>query len=141
MRNTFLICSAFLLVHLLPAQTTIVTKEKMKVVVQLMTNDTLAQKSLLKQVGHLLEAAPNTKVEVVCHNNGITLLQSSVTKQSAKIKELHDKGVDFVACQNTMRDRKLTREDLVADCRMVPSGVVEIVMKESHGWAYLKAGF
>jgi intracellular sulfur oxidation DsrE/DsrF family protein len=66
----------------------VVTDEKLKVVFQLTSNDTLVHKALVKQLNNLLTAAPNARVEVVCHNNGITFLQSAVTKQSAGIREL-----------------------------------------------------
>jgi len=119
----------------------LVTTKKLKVVFHLTTNDTLAQKALAKQIGNFLVAAPNAKIEVVCHNNGISFLQSATTKQGAKIKELSAKGVDFAACENTMRERKIKREELVAECRTVPSGVVEVVLKQDKGWSYIKAGF
>jgi uncharacterized protein len=122
-------------------EATVVTTKKLKVVFQLTTNDTLAQKALVKQIHNVLTAAPNTKIEVVCHNNGITFLQTATTQQASKIKDLNIKGVDFVACENTMRDRKIKREELIAECRTVPSGVVELIMKQDKGWAYLKAGF
>ncbi len=118
----------------------VVTTKKLKVVFQLTTNDTLVQKGLAKQIQNFLVAAPNAKIEVVCHNNGITLLQNATTKQGAKIKELSVKGVDFVACENTMRERKIKREELVSECRTVPSGVVEVVLKQDKGWGYIRAG-
>jgi intracellular sulfur oxidation DsrE/DsrF family protein len=119
----------------------IVTKEKLKVVFQLTSNDTLVQKSLVKQLNNFLTAAPNAKIEVVCHNNGISFLQAALTKQTDGIKALHDKGVDFVACANTLRERKIKVEELLTTCRTTPSGVVEIALKQHKGWAYLKAGF
>jgi uncharacterized protein len=119
----------------------VVTQKKLKVVFHLTTNDTLAQKSLIKQLANFQHAAPKAKLEVVCHNNGISLLQLSTTKQAEKIRELSEKGVDFVACENTMRERKIKREELVPTCRTVPSGVVEVVLKQDKGWSYIKAGF
>lgn len=119
----------------------VVSMKKHKVIIQLTSSDTLVQKAVIKQITHLLDAAPNAKIEVVCHSNGISLLQTSLTKQGDKIKALKARGVDFAACENTMRERKIKREDLVAECRTVPSGVLEIVMKQEKHWAYLKAGF
>ncbi len=116
------------------------TTKKLKVVFQLTTSDTLAHKALAKQCQNFLNAAPNAKIEVVCHNNGITFLQTATTKQAEKIADLKAKGVDFVACENTMRERKIKREELLTVCRTVPSGVVEVVMKQDKGWAYIKAG-
>lgn len=118
----------------------VVTQKKLKVVFHLTTSDTLAQKSLIKQLGNFLHAAPKARIEVVCHNNGISLLQTAVTKHATRIGELKTMGVDFVACENTMRERKIKREELVASCRTVPSGVVEVVMKQDEGWSYIKAG-
>lgn len=123
------------------AQSQSVDKKKHKVVIQLTSNDTLVHKALIKQIRNVQAAAPNTKIEVVCHNNGITFLQTAVSKQCTAIEECKQSGVDFVACENTMRERKITREELVAACRTVPAGLVEIIDKQEKGWAYVKAGF
>lgn len=126
---------------LLVAQNQPVDKKKHKVVIQLTSSDTLVHKSLIKQIRNVQAAAPNTKIEVVCHNNGITFLQTAVSKQCTGIEECKQSGVDFVACENTMRERKIKREELVAACRTVPAGLVEIISKQEKGWAYVKAGF
>ncbi len=118
----------------------VVSTKKHKMIIQLTSSDTTAQKSLVKQLGNILRAAPNTKIEVVCHNNGITFLQTATTKHAAQIREFSARGVDFVACENTMRDRKVKREELLGECRTVPAGVVEIMLKQEKKWSYLKAG-
>lgn len=112
-----------------------------KIVFQLASDDTLVHKALMKQLTNIFKAAPNASVEVVCHNNGIKLLHAAHTQQAAKIKELKSRGVDFVACENTMRERKIKKEDLLPDIRTVPAGIIEIVMKQEQGWSYIKAGF
>ena len=142
MKNVLLLCFAVLFFPLVHAQTAapVVTNKKLKVVFQLTTSDTLSQKSLVKQLNNFLNAAPNAKLEVVCHNNGISFLQTAATKQASGIRELKAKGVDFVACENTMRERKIKREELLSECRTVPAGVVEVALKQDKGWAYIKAG-
>jgi uncharacterized protein len=131
-----------LLAFTLHAQTgnAVVTNKKLKVVFHLTSSDTLVQKAMAKQLVNFLTAAPKARIEVVCHNNGISFLQTAVTRQGDKIKELSEKGVDFVACENTMRERKIKREELVSSCRTVPAGVVEVVLKQDAGWAYVRAG-
>lgn len=121
-------------------ESAVVSTKKHKIVIQLTSNDTVVQKSVIKQLNNILRAAPNTKIEVVCHNNGLTFLQTATTKQADNIRALSARGVDFVACENTMRDRKVKREDLLGVCRIVPAGVVEIMLKQEKKWAYLKAG-
>ncbi len=145
MKNFLFLAFALLSLSATSAQSTapspVMSTQKHKVVFQLASNDTLVHKALIKQLTNFLNAAPNSKLEVVCHNNGITFLQNGVTKQADKIRELKARGVDFVACENTMRERKIKREDLMAECRTVPAGLVEIVMKQEKKWAYIKAGF
>jgi uncharacterized protein len=117
----------------------VATNKKLKVVFHLTTADSVVQKNMTKQLNNFLVAAPNAKIEVVCHNSGISFLQTALTQQAGKIQELHAKGVDFVACENTMRERKIKREELVKQCRTVPAGVVEVVLKQEQGWSYIRA--
>ena len=111
-----------------------------KIVIQLTSGDTLVHHSVIKQINNALSAAPKSQIEVVCHNQGIAFLVSAKTLQADKIRELKAKGVVFAACENTMRDRKIKREELVQEAITVPSGVIEIVKKQRKHWAYLKAG-
>ncbi len=111
-----------------------------KVVIQLTSSDSLVHKAVIRQIDNILEAAPRSKIEVVCHSNGIIFLQASQTKQAARIAELQAKGVAFMACLNTMRERKITREELLPRTGTVPSGVMEVIKKQEKNWAYLRAG-
>ena len=112
-----------------------------KIVFQLTSSDTSVQKALIKQVGNALTAAPKSSIEVVCHSNGITMLQTAKTISADGIKALKAKGVVFAACENTLRERKIDKSEMVGEAVFVPSGVIEVVDKETSGWAYLKAGF
>jgi len=128
------------------AQITTTTAESIKdkaykIVFQLASNDTNVQKALIRQVHNALKSAPKSLIEVVCHSNGITMLQTSITQQAKGIKGLKELGVVFAACENTLRERKIDKSEIVGEAVFVPSGVIEIVDKETSGWAYLKAGF
>lgn len=136
------ILSLFILVGIsqyLSSQTT-VTTDPLQVVFQLTSSDTTVFKGLIKQLNNFLNAAPSSNIEVVCHNNGINFLISETTTQAEAIKSLNKKGVDFVACNNTLTDRKIPKEKLLPMSRIVPAGVVEIVLKQKLSWAYIKAG-
>jgi uncharacterized protein len=111
-----------------------------KIVIQLTSGDTAAHRSTVKQIHNLLAGAPKSQIEVVCHNHGISFLVSAKTFQAQKIKELSARGVVFAACENTMRDRQIKREELLPEASTVPSGVIEVVKKQRKKWAYLKAG-
>ena len=119
----------------------VATLKALKIVFQLTSSDTLVHKALVKQIQNALTAAPNAKIEVVCHNNGIEFLTAAKTKFAQNITDLKAKGVEFAACENTLRERKIPKSEVVADAFFVPSGVIEVVIKQDEGWAYLKAGF
>ena len=119
----------------------VVSTKVHKLVFQLTSSDTLVHKALLKQITNGLTAAPNSKIEVVCHNNGIEMLTIAKTKVAKSIADLKAKGVVFAACENTLRDRKMEKTDILSEAIFVPSGIIEIVLKQEKRWSYFKAGF
>jgi uncharacterized protein len=113
-----------------------------KVVIQLTSGDTLAWKGVLKNIGHFHDTwGENVQIELVAHGNGVEFLVTGKSTQEPKITALSKKGVQFRACENSLNDRKLSKQDVITAASTVPSGVVEVVMKEEDGWSYLKAGF
>lgn len=131
-----LICSGNL-----SAQQAASTGKGHRVIIQLTSSDTLAWKGIGRNIRHLKEHwGDDVQVEVVAHGAGIEYLVAAKTSQQEMISQLAGKGVIFAACENTMKDRKLTRQDLLPVVTTVPSGVVEVVSKEELGWSYLKGG-
>jgi uncharacterized protein len=118
----------------------VVTQKKLKVVIQLASEDTLVHKAMFRQFENFRNAAPNARIEVVCHNNGLSFLNKK-GPYAKKVEQFAGKGIDFVACENTMKQRNVKRDELIDGCRLVPAGLVEIVMKQDQKWAYIKAGF
>jgi len=47
-------------------------------------------------------------------------------------------GVKVVACENTMTNQKLNRDDMLAKIGYVKAGVVELMLKQQEGWYYLR---
>ena len=143
--NKLLVLSLFMLISAIKmtAQTTpsVQNLKKYKIVFQLTNGDTAVQRAMVRQIYNALTAAPNSKIEVVCHSAGISFLQSAKTLQADKIKELKAKGVTFAACENTLRERKIEKSEIVSEAFFVPAGIIEVVDKQTKGWSYLKAGF
>ena len=79
-------------------------------------------------------------VEVVCFGKGLELIVTAKTPAADRLKALNDSGVKLVACQNSMRKRKVVTADLLPFAGQVDSGVAEVVRKEEDGWSYLKSG-
>lgn len=111
-----------------------------KIVFQLTSADTNVHKMLVRQLGNVLTAAPNSMVEVVCHGPGIAMLTTQQTIVQPKIIELKGKGIQFVVCENTLRERKVTKEEIIPEAGFVKAGIIEIVKKQEEGWSYIRAG-
>jgi intracellular sulfur oxidation DsrE/DsrF family protein len=113
-----------------------------RIVFQASSSDPLVQKSITKQLSNLKEGwGDSVIIEVVCHGPGIELLMPSKTQYLAEIQSLMSKKIDFVVCENSMRERKVTKEEILAGSRFVKMGLGEIVIKQEKGWSYIKGGF
>ena len=114
---------------------------KHKVVFQFVSGDSLSQKSLINNLKNFREGWPKAQVEVVFHGNGIFMVTSEKTTY---MKELMDfaknKDVKMVVCGNTMKQKKITKEQLLPFVSVVPMGIGEIIIKQEEGWSYIKAG-
>lgn len=118
----------------------VVDLKKHKVVIQFSDSDSLSQASVTGQVKNIRTAWPNAEVELVCHGPGLELLVTSKSKASKAIADWSAQGVTFAACNNTMRRRNIKKEDLLPSVQIVPSAMIELVLKQEKGWAYVKGG-
>lgn len=112
-----------------------------KIIFQLTSSDTLSHKALMKQLNNILTVAPSTKIEVVCHGPGLDMLLSNKTTVREKVKAAKNRGVEFMACEFSIKERKLLKEDIITEAGFVPAGIIEIISKQEAGWSYIKSGF
>jgi uncharacterized protein len=80
------------------------------------------------------------QIESVSHGKGLSMLLKTDAALEQRLEQAAAKGVVFAACQNSMRQQHVTKEDLFPFVITVDSGVAEVVRKQEAGWAYLKAG-
>lgn len=81
--------------------------------------------------------AANVDIELVAFGPGIGMLKAD-SAVANRIDEALGAGVKVVACENTMRGQKLTKDDMLGKVGYVPSGVVELMRKQQQGWAYIR---
>jgi intracellular sulfur oxidation DsrE/DsrF family protein len=95
----------------------------------------------LRNIRNQLDTAPNTKIVVVAHANGVDFLMDNY-KDAAKVKPLvaalAARGVDFEVCELTMKRRKLSKDQFVLEANFTPSGVVLLTKLQNEGYAYIK---
>ena len=81
--------------------------------------------------------AANVDIEIVAYGPGIGMLKLE-SPTATRIADAMKANVKVIACENTMRAQKLTRDDMQSAISYVPAGVTEIMTKQSEGWAYLR---
>jgi intracellular sulfur oxidation DsrE/DsrF family protein len=96
--------------------------------------------------GNHLDVAPDTKITVVTHANGVDfLMEGAKDAKDANIdygslvSALKARGVTFEICEITLRNRNLKKEQFNMDATFTPSGVVRIGRLQSReNFAYIK---
>lgn len=76
------------------------------------------------------------EIEVLANAAAVNGYQSGAFVD--QMRKLNDQGVQFVACQNALNAQHILKEDLYEFVSVVPAGVVELVKKQSSGYAYIK---
>ena len=81
--------------------------------------------------------AANVEVELVAYGPGIGMLKADSVVGN-RVDEAIAAGVKVVACENTMRNQKLSQNDMLNKIGYVQAGVVEIMQRQQQGWAYIR---
>ena len=98
----------------------------------------------LNNIRNHLSADPGVKIVVVTHGLGIDFLLKDAMNQmehpfGLAVAELAAKGVEFRVCNNTLAARKIDASRVVAEARVVPSGVAETAnLQAKQGFVYLR---
>ena len=100
----------------------------------------------LRNIRNHLDVAPDTRITVVTHANGVDfLMEGAKDAKNANIdygslvSALKARGVIFEVCEITMKIRNLKKEQFNLDATFTPSGVVRIGQLQSREkFAYIK---
>ncbi len=68
--------------------------------------------------------------------NGIKILSEIVEFED--LKYLFEEGVIFSVCNNTMKKYSVKKEELYDFIKIVPAGVIELILKQQEGYSYIK---
>ena len=100
----------------------------------------------LRNIRNHLDVAPDTRIAVVTHANGVDFLMEGAKDAkdanidySSLVSALKARGVTFEICEITLRNRNLKKEQFSMDATFTPSGVVRIGRLQSReNFAYIK---
>jgi intracellular sulfur oxidation DsrE/DsrF family protein len=80
----------------------------------------------------------NLEVELLANSDSVKLMLVDSNEFSEQINSLKQKNVTFAACANSLHQMNLHKEQLFDFCIVVPSGIGELVLKQTSGYAYIK---
>ncbi len=99
----------------------------------------------LRNIRNHLDVAPETRIVVVTHAEGVDLLfeqgkdEKTATQYAPLVSALRARGVRFEVCEITLKNRKLDKNLFSLDAEFTPSGVVRIGrLQAREGFAYIK---
>lgn len=103
-------------------------------------DETLKSKLVLGNIENLITdlGEENLEVELLANSEAVTLMLQGSNEFSKQINNLKLKNVTFAVCANSLRQMNLNKELLFNFCIVVPSGVGELVIKQTNGYAYIK---
>ena len=120
-----------------PAGTT--GTKRHQIVIQVSDNDPAKWNLALNNAKNLQDdvGAANVDIAIVAYGPGIGMLKLE-SPTGSRVADALKANVRVVACENTMRGQKLTKDDMLPAIAYVPAGVTEIMKKQQDGWAYLR---
>ena len=116
-----------------------------KVVYHIDNTETQATKGL-RNIRNHLDVAPDTKIVVVTHSDGVDFLfqdakdpKNPNVDYGSLVSALKARGVRFEVCEITLKNRNLKKEQFSLDAEYTPSGVVRIgQLQLREKFAYIK---
>lgn len=76
------------------------------------------------------------QIELIVFGDG-TEVYKKANHYDTLLTELRRKGVILAQCENTMRERNISKDDLWPFISYVPSASGEIIIRQSQGWAIM----
>ena len=100
----------------------------------------------LRNVRNHLDVAPDTRIIVVTHAEGIDFLMEGAKDAKnpdidypSLVSALKARGVRFEVCEITLRNRNIKKDRFIMDADFTPSGVVRIAqLQNREQFAYIK---
>ena len=99
----------------------------------------------LRNIRNHLDVAPQTKIIVVTHANGVDIMMEGAKDKkngfeyAPLVGALKSRGVRFEVCEITLKNRNLKKDQFTLDTDFTPSGVVRVAdLQHQNRFAYIK---
>jgi len=124
-----------------------IAKKAHRLVLQVNTNDpammNLALNNATNVEQHYKELGQKVEIEIVTFGPGLHMLRDDTSPVKDRIKAIAEKSptISFKACGNTqenMHKAENKEVPLVAQAKLVQSGVVRVMELQEQGWTYVR---
>jgi len=129
---------AFLLLAAL-SFTVLAQSTKQRVVFQVSDNDPAKWNLALNNARNVQQdlGKGNVEIEIVAYGPGLNMLKAE-SKVADRLAGALDASVSLVACENTMTNTKVRKDDMYGGISYVQAGVTHIMKRQREGWAYIR---
>lgn len=114
-------------------------KDQYKVVLQVSDADPAKWNLALNNASNIQHdlGQDNVQIEIVAYGPGLAMLKGE-SKVAGRLAQALDNSIGLLACENTMRNTKVTKADMYNGISYVDAGVVHIMKRQREGWAYVR---
>jgi intracellular sulfur oxidation DsrE/DsrF family protein len=110
-----------------------------KVVFDITSSDTVAQKAVIRQMRGITQSRPDAQVEVAIYGEALPMVMKDKSTLADAIQELSSsKKASFKVCGATMKRNNVDKNQILPGVDVVPDAIYEIVSKQHEGWGYIK---
>jgi intracellular sulfur oxidation DsrE/DsrF family protein len=112
---------------------------KQRVILQVSDNDPSKWNLTLNNARNVQEelGKDNVQIEIVAYGPGLEMLKSE-SKVADRLAGALDENIGLIACENTMTNTKVTKDDMYSGIAYVKAGVTHIMKRQREGWAYIR---
>jgi intracellular sulfur oxidation DsrE/DsrF family protein len=114
-------------------------QQKQKVIFQVSDNDPAKWSLALNNARNVQQdlGKNNVEIEIVAYGPGLGMLKAE-SKVADRLAQALDDNVGLLACENTMTNTKVSRNDMYGGIAYVKAGVTHIMKRQREGWAYIR---
>ena len=113
--------------------------KKSRVVIQVSDNDPAKWALALNNARNVQAdlGRENVEIEIVAYGPGLAMMKAE-SPVAGRLAAALDANVGLIACENTMQNTKVDKNDLYGGVKFVQAGVTHIMKRQGEGWAYLR---
>lgn len=110
----------------------------MRNVFHLNVDDASKQSELLGNLQNLMDSQTDVEeIAVVLNSYAVEMVEEG-SEAEEFIEEFVEKDIHFYACENSLENRDISREEVVEGIETVPAGVGKIAELQDNGFNYIK---